>query len=145
MPEFTPYRIEAEIEDVVRRFESCTYTPEEFFHARHLTVAAWYFLQLDFDAAAERMSESLRRFIRHHGKMGYHETITAFWLRLVGHHVRKARENASHRDVVTIVNAIMSRLADKNLIYEHYSRELIGSPDAKARCVAPDLKPLGES
>src|ERR1700758_3208143 len=39
------------IEDVVRRFETCSYTPEEFVHARHLTVAAWCFATMESDGA----------------------------------------------------------------------------------------------
>jgi hypothetical protein len=139
MPPFTPYRTEAEIEEVVQRFETCAYTPEEFFHARHLTVAAWYFLRLDTRTAEERMREGLLKFIRHHGKNGYHETITEFWLRLVNHRVRQAEAG---RDSVAPVNEIVAALSDKSLINKHYSRELLGSPDAKSTCVAPDLAPM---
>ena len=139
MPEFKPYRTEAEIIQVVERFEACTFTPEEFFHHRHLTVAAWYFLRLDKRIAEERMRAGLRKFIRHHGKNGYHETITEFWLRLVAHHVCHARPGG---DSLALVNQIVERFGDKGLINEHYSRELLASPDAKARRVAPDLAPL---
>src|ERR1700751_6190122 len=47
------YRTEQEIEDVVHRFESCAYTPEEFVHARHLTVAAWFFATMEPAAAKD--------------------------------------------------------------------------------------------
>jgi hypothetical protein len=139
MPPFTPYRTEAEIEEVVQRFESCTYTPEEFFHARHLTVAARYFLTLDTRTAEERMREGLLKFIRHHGKNAYHETITEFWLRQVSHGVRQAEPS---RDSVAVVNEIVTALSDKNLIYQHYSRALLESADAKAKWVKPDLAPM---
>jgi hypothetical protein len=139
MPPFTPYRTEAEIEEVVQRFEACTYAPEEFFHARHLTAAAWYFLKLDTRTAEERMREGLLKFIRHHGKNAHHETITEFWLRLVNHRVRQVETS---RDSIALVNEIVASLSDKNLIYQHYSRKLLESPDAKARWVAPDLAPM---
>jgi hypothetical protein len=139
MPQFTPYRTEADIEHVVKRFEARAFTPEEFSHARHLTVAAWYFLQLDERTAEERMRAGLRKFIRHHGKNGYHVTITEFWLRLVVHHVRRSHPG---RDSVALVNQIVKRLGNKSLINKHYSRELLASPDARARWVAPDLFPL---
>jgi len=78
------YRTKEEIEDVVRRFETCSYTPEEFVHARHLTVAAWCFATMESEAAREKMRAGLRHFIAHHGKNGYHVTITEFWLERVG-------------------------------------------------------------
>jgi len=143
MPLFTPYRTEAEIEDVVQRFETCAYTPQEFFHARHLTVAAWYSMHFDQKTAEESVRTGLLKFIRHHGKNAYHETITEFWLRLVSsqvHQLTSGRDSATPNHEV--VNEIVERLHDKNLIYKHYSRELLASPDAKARWVAPDLAPL---
>ena len=36
------YHTTAEIKDVVHRFESCQFAKQEFTHAHHLAVAAWY-------------------------------------------------------------------------------------------------------
>ena len=54
------YCTEQEIENVVLRFESCSYTPEEFVHARHLTVAAWCFAIMEPVAARQKMRAGLR-------------------------------------------------------------------------------------
>jgi hypothetical protein len=140
MTELPHYTAEAEIEEVVRRFESCEYATEEFFHARHLTVAAWYFLQFDGPVARERMRAGLVKFISHHGRHGFNETITEFWLRMVEDQIRATR--GTGRKPVAIVNEIVSRLGDKSVIYLHYSREKLESAEAKAGCVMPDLKPL---
>jgi hypothetical protein len=137
MPEFERYRSEAEIEEVVRRFESCDYQPEEFFHARHLTVAAWYFLLFDTKAAEERMRAGLRKFIRHHGKNGYHATITEFWLRLVN---RILQETRPGDDFVSRVNQVVEALANKTLIYEYYSAGRLDTPEAKTAWIEPELK-----
>lgn len=141
MPEFERYRREAEIEEVVRRFEACEYKPEEFFHARHLTVAAWYFLHLDAPGAEERMRAGLRKFIRHHGKNGYHVTITEFWLWVVK---KTLRELGPDGDSLSRVNLVVERLNNKSLIYEYYSREQLDSPEAKATLVEPDLKRISD-
>jgi hypothetical protein len=139
MTEFKPYWSEAEIEDVVRRFESCEFKPEEFFHARHLTVAAWYFLHFDEKTASERMRAGLVKFIRHHGKNGYHETITEFWLRSVRDALRETEQSDG---LVMRVNRVVAALDDKHLIYEYYSHERVDSAKAKAGWVEPDLKAL---
>jgi len=144
MAGFVGYRSEAEIEEVVRRFEECTFTPEEFVHARHLTVATWYFLRHDAETAAERMRAGLWKFIRHHGKNGYHETITGFWLRMVERESRNAGrlDGNGGGDVVAAVNAIVERLTNKDLIYRYYSRERVGSAEAKAGWIEPDVREL---
>ena len=111
------YRTEEEIEDVVRRFENCSYTPEEFVHARHLTVAAWYFATMESKAAQEKMRAGLRQFIAHHGKNGYHVTITEFWLARVEKLV--AEQHDAEKGLVPLVNSVVERCSDKNLIYEY--------------------------
>ncbi len=139
MPEFTAYRTVAEIEEVVRRFETCEYKPAEFTHAKHVTVAAWYLSHGDKEAAKERMRLGLLRFIRHHGKNAFHETITQFWIEMVVHRLRRANSTS---DLISNINEIVSRLGDKNLIYEYYSRALLDSPEAKAEWVEPNLKSI---
>jgi hypothetical protein len=137
MPKFEGYRSEGEIEQVVRQFESCEYQPEEFVHARHLTVAVWYFLHFDTRAAEEHMRAGLLKFIRHHGKNRYHVTITEFWLRLVKHTLR---ETGPGEDFVSRVNQVVENLNDKNLIHQYYSRDRLQTPEAKAAWTEPDIQ-----
>jgi hypothetical protein len=141
MPDAPHYRTKEEIEDVVRRFETCSYTPEEFVHAHHLTVVAWCFATMESEAAREKMRAGLRRFISHHGKNGYHVTITEFWLERVGKLVAEVREGED--GLVPLVNSVVERFRDKNLIYEFYSRERIASTEAKAARIEPDIKSQG--
>ena len=138
MPDALHYRTKEEIEDVVRRFETCSYTPEEFVHARHLTVAAWCFATMESEAAREKMRAGLRRFIAHHGKNGYHVTITEFWLERVEKLVAELREKEG--GLVPLVNSVVERCRDKNLIYEFYSHERISSAEAKRAWIEPDIK-----
>ncbi len=134
------YRTEADIEEVVRRFEECSYAPEEFVHARHLTVAASYFARCEPETARDRMRSGLLKFIKHHGKNGYHVTITEFWLRLVENLVTESKSR--DEELVALVNKVTAHCRDKNLIYEHYSRERLASPEAKSSRLEPDLRQL---
>jgi hypothetical protein len=138
MPEALRYQTEEEIEDVVRRFETCSCSPEEFVHARHLTVAASYFAKMGSEAAREKMRAGLRRFIAHHGKNGYHVTITEFWLETVAKLVAELLEG--EKSLVELVNSVIAQCSDKDLIYKFYSRERIASAEAKAARIKPDIK-----
>jgi hypothetical protein len=139
MPELPPYRSETEIEEVVRRLESCKCSPADFGHGQHLAVATWYVLKFGPSVAAGKMRESLLRYTTFHGRNRYHETITMFWLRAVELHVRQM---CDARDSVEIVNEVVATLGDKNLISRHYSAEKIASAEAKANWTEPDLAPL---
>lgn len=113
----------------VRRFENCEYGLKEFAHREHLRVA-WTYLKLyGYDTALVRMRQGLRRFSAHHGKMGYNETITVFWLRLL----------ASHLDDDA---ARVLRRYNKEELFRYFSRELVMSDRAKREWVEPDLRAL---
>ena len=133
------YADEREIERLVRGFEDLTLPPQEFDHAGHLTVALWYLARRGETEASERMRGGLRKFAAYHGSNLYHETITLFWLRVVSAFLR--REGAG-RALHEVANLLAASRADKRLVFDYYSPELIGTDEAKSSWVEPDLKPF---
>ena len=139
----TKYESENEIREVVERFETCVYAAEEFTHARHLTVACWYLSTLSPDAALARMRDGLLRFTAHHGKHGYHETLTRFWMLLL-------EESLAGQPLGTPltekVNNAVKCFESKEVAFEYYSRERVLSEAARREWVEPDLRalPVGE-
>jgi hypothetical protein len=139
MTQAISYANKDEVREVAHRFESCEYALTEFTHARHITVAVVYLAEDDFEAAMAKMRVGLIAFSSHHGKMGYNETITRFWLLAVSNFV-SALQNESLADRA---NAAITHFTDKNLIYRHYTRERLFSPTAVSKWVEPDLHPMG--
>ncbi|HZT59399.1 MAG TPA: hypothetical protein VFA21_12385 [Pyrinomonadaceae bacterium] len=139
------FRTTDEILALVRGFEDCRLPREEWTHAAHLTVALWHLLQYDWPEAVERVRSGIERYNAAHGIVatptgGYHETLTIFWLRRVRSFLESGRNEA--RSLVALANELVAS-ADKNLPLEHYTRELLFSPEARARWVEPDLKTIG--
>ena len=133
------YRTDQDVREVAERFESCSYALHEFTHARHITVAVLYLYDFGLEAAMTKMRESLHRFSAHHGKMGYNETITRFWLVLVRHYLQASRQQKS---LAVLANEAVERFADKNLLFRHYTRQRALVDEAKRDWVEPDLLPL---
>jgi len=131
-----PYKSDVEVEQVVHRLECCDFALDEFTHAAHLTVAAAYLSSYGEDSAMDHMRESLLRFSRHHGRMGYHETITRFWLRMI------AAQPVCPQPLYERVNEVISRFADKDLVFQYYSRERLLSDVAKREWVEPEKSPF---
>jgi hypothetical protein len=79
------YKLESEIEAVVRGFETCTTDKLNFKHKDHLTVAVVYLQELSVAEAVERMREALLAFLDHHGvpREKYNEAVTVFWIEQV--------------------------------------------------------------
>ena len=133
------YADEREVEALVRGLEDLTLPPQEFDHAGHLTVALWYLARLGGPEAAERMRGGLKKFAAHHGSNLYHETITLFWLRVVGAFLRTEREG---RALHELANLLATSRGNKRLVFDYYSPRLIESNEAKSAWVEPDVQPF---
>jgi len=133
------YKSDDEIRALVSAFETCAFHPSEFRHYQHLTVALWYVWHLSFEEAKGKVTNGIRRLAETYGKMGYHETITIFWLRMVSSF---AAEHKSKSPLLTTANALIEKYDDKDLIRRYYSEELLNSATAKAEWIEPDLTSL---
>ena len=135
----TFYNNEAEIEVVVRRFESCKTGKGEFKHRDHLTVALWYLSVTSLEEAIDRMRAGLLRFLDHHGvdRKKYNETLTVFWIEMVW---RTLNEIEPQTSLVEKCNRVIETLQNPDLAFEYYSAELMWSNEARTSWVAPDLK-----
>jgi len=131
------YQDEDAIREVVRKFERCQYAAEEFTHVRHLTVACWYLCTLPEKEALDRMREGLLRFTAHHGKHGYHETITRFWIELLADHLGHMPAGMSLTDKT---NNALEHHGNKEVLFSFYSRERVMSERARRAWVEPDRR-----
>jgi hypothetical protein len=133
------YQTDDELRSIVDEFEACSFHPSEFRHHQHLAVVLWFVANLPYDDACERMKRGIQRLAATYGKTGYHETITEFWLRMT----RAFLLRDEHAESIAVrANQLIEEYADKNLILDYYSAELLASEQAKAGWVEPDLKPL---
>jgi len=135
----TIHRSDAEVAEVVRKFETCALLPQEFDHRAHLTVALYFLANFPAEIATARMREGLRRLIAHYKDTGYHETITLFWLKLVR---RFLDESVGDQRLADVANALLEKFGDSRLLFEYYSRELIQTEKARAEWVEPNLRKL---
>ncbi len=78
--------------DFIGRFEAGTLTKEEWTHAAHLRVAAYYISNFSPLEAGVRIRTGIRHLNECLGGVndkdsGYHETLTEFWIREVRAHL----------------------------------------------------------
>jgi hypothetical protein len=126
-------------EDVLRALAQGELPADESPHRAHLRLA-WTLLRRDgFEAGALAVADALRTIAARHGAAAkYHETLTAFWIRIVSHAMR--REPAARS-----LEELLERfplLADPSLPRRHWSGETLAGDAARARWVEPDLRPL---
>ena len=100
------YQSEAEIQNVVRGFETCETGADDFTHPDHIVVAVSYLHAMDREAALDRMRAGLLRFLGHHvgDTTKYSEEITRFWIERVD---QRLNELGSEMSLVEKCNLIV--------------------------------------
>ena len=110
----------------------------EFGHREHIHLAWRELHDHEPGEALTRVEAAIRHLAAAHGEPEkFHRTITAAWMALVAHHLHEAPELE--------FDAFVDRfpaLLDSRLLRRHFSAELIASPTARERPLAPDLRPL---
>ena len=132
------------LREFMRAFEGGNLPKSGRNHAAHVAVGMWYFSLLPAPEAAARVGEGIRAYNRAQGVRttathGYHETITLFWLRVTHRFLCEDRST----NLLDRVNAFLRAYrAREDMIFEHYSRELLRSWKARCSWIDPDLQPL---
>ena len=128
-----------DVEDVVKRFESCETAKDAFRHQDHLAVAVYYVEAFDVATALTRMRESLHRFLDHHqiDRQKYHETLTVFWIEMVAKYLRSSNEKLSLSEKC---RKVQEAFGNKDFALEFYSPEVLWSDAARRSFIAPDKK-----
>lgn len=126
-------------ETFVQAFLQGSLHPAHFHHRDHVRLA-WYLVRQHGQEAAMRLiTTSIHTFASQHGQEAkYHETLTQFWVKIVAHVVKHHPEHASFEAFL----ATFPHLLDKSLPYQHWQRETMDSPAARAQWVEPDLLAL---
>lgn len=112
-------------------------------HRTHLIVALWHVHQYPAPEALDRMRAGILGILAANGirttpDNGYHETITAAWLRLLAGFLAKAPP----APLPALAEDAVAAFADQEILLRHYSRERILSPEARAAWVEPDIEAL---
>jgi len=139
----TAFRTTDEIRDLVAAFEDTTLPYGRWTHAAHLAVGTWYTLWYGRAQAMPRMRVALQRYNAAHAhepmKVGYHETMTGFWLWAID---RALRQMPVERSLAELVNGVVEAHADRQLPLRYYTRDRLMSPAARRTWTEPDVRPL---
>src|ERR1700732_3357070 len=115
--------ITAADQQFVAAFEAGQIANQDFHHRDHLRLAWIQIRRLGLERASDAVTAAIRQFAARHGHADrYHETMTRFWLRVVGRAITGPPPLPSDA-----LLAAEPHLLDKNLPYRHWSRERMAS------------------
>ncbi|MBX9694450.1 MAG: hypothetical protein K2Z81_18835 [Cyanobacteria bacterium] len=121
------------------KFEKCTLSGKCWTHEAHIRMAWLRMEQSDsFEEALDRIRSGIKAFNSSVQSVGYHETITVAFARVI-HSKRRLSKGSSNWQAFLEENEV---LLSKNCLLEFYSAELLKSDEARHFFVEPDLKPL---
>lgn len=137
------YGSEAELAEILRKFEDATIGRDDWKHAEHMVVALFYLREMDLEAATAKMRSGILNLLVNGfevdlaKEMPYHETITVFWMRLVADYLGRTNGGS----LLAKANEL-AKLYDKDYPLRFYSRGLLFSDAARRSYVEPDLQNL---
>ena len=132
---------EASLVRFIQEFEQGTLPRAQWTHAAHLTVAAWYLLTLPESEAIERVRTGIRHYNECAGTQntpdsGYHETLTRFWLGIVGGFLAQSDGRAGRLEQA---RRVVREFGDKRDLYrKYYSFDVVQSRPERREWVPPD-------
>ena len=134
------YGSEAELAEILRKFEDATIGRDDWKHAEHMVVALFYLHEMDLEAATAKMRSGILNLLVRgfevdlSKEMPYHETITVFWMRLVNDYLNRTNGGS----LLDKANELAA-LYDKDHPLKFYSKEVLFSDAARKAFVEPDL------
>ena len=134
-------RDEQALKEFIGQFEQGTLPKPIWTHGAHLAVGTWYLMTLPEETAVEQVRTGIRHYNDCVGTAntqdsGYHETLTLFWLRMIGQFLRgKGNGWCKLEAVRAVVEEFGSR---RDLFKKYYSFDVVASREARAGWIAPD-------
>lgn len=117
-------------------FEQCSLGAKCWNHAAHIRIG-WIILNEEptFESALHRIRNGIQRFNSTNNSIGYHETITVAFARLI---------NAKRlpTDTWTTFSEKNRDLFDKACLSRYYSSVILKSDQARYHFLEPDCQPL---
>lgn len=129
------------LEQLVAAFCDCTLPKSEWTHEAHLRVGLWHVLQMGEVAAMEALRARIRAYNESVGgkntdREGYHETITQFYVKVIGEFLRGA---TAARPAAELAEELIRDYGDRDLPLRYYSKARLQSTEARLAYLEPDL------
>ena len=113
-------------------------TPKPFGHRQHLEAAVQAVDRFGVAAGELVIRGVLKATAARDGAPDkYHDTVTRFWVQLVAHTMRTTGSD----DLDSLIDACPP-LIQKESLAAHWSRQALGSTEARSGWRDPDLEPL---
>jgi hypothetical protein len=130
--------ISAEDQAFLDLFEQCTLQKTCWTHEAHIRFA-WLRMEQckTFDEALDKIRIGIQAYNSSVQSVGYHETITVAFARLI--HAKRQKTRAATWQEFLHEN---EDLLLKRCLLEFYSKEILAGKEARSAFVEPDKKPL---
>jgi hypothetical protein len=130
-----PFASDADVVEMVAKFERCEWPYPRWTHRAHLGVALYYLQKYPFEVALTRVRHHIPLYNRTCGDpSGYHDTITVLFMRRVQRYLN------DHPGELSLTAAIEELTAVCNMQWplQYYSPERLWSAEARDGWIEPD-------
>lgn len=124
--------------EFIVNFENLSIAPHHFTHKAHIRLAWIHINKYGIDKATVNIVHQIKNFVTHlNAQDKFNHTLTVAAVKTVHHFIKKTHTN-NFQDFLNQNPRLLSSF--KELIYSHYSNDLIHSAAAKNAYLEPDLQ-----
>jgi hypothetical protein len=139
-----PFATDDDVRTLLAAFHNGSLPRSAWNHRAHMTVALSFGRAFAAAAALNGMRDAILRYNASVGIVstpdeGFHESITVFYMHLVGVHVAR---HAIPGSLALDANTFMDDWGRPTLPFDYYSKQRLFSRRARAQWEPPDLQPL---
>jgi len=132
---------EEQFDKFIKGFENGALPRLAWTHSAHLAVASWYLISFPENEAIQRVRAGIRHYnecagIENTPDSGYHETLTMFWLGILGEFLKASSNGGNKLDLIR--SAVREFRPQRDLYRKYYSFDVVASREARANWVLPD-------
>ena len=143
----SPFATDDDVRTLLTAFHETLLPRSAWNHRAHMSVALSFGRALPADQALNAMRVGILKFNESVGivstpDVGYHETITSFYIDVI---TLRVVANPAPHSLAHDANSLMDVWGRPDLPLDFWSRELLFSRDARARWVAPDRHALPDA
>lgn len=111
-----------------------------FHHKEHVQVTYTLLVDNDIKSTYSLIKKGILDILNYVGvdTSKYHETMTYAWVLIVNYFMKKTKKCKSFEDFISL----NPKLLDKEILYYHYSKELISTDKSKEKIVEADIQKI---
>jgi len=129
-----------EEKEYLNSFINTTLDLSKFHHNEHLLITYTLLVDKDIEQTYQFIKDGILNILKKAkvDSSKYHVTMTYGWILIIKYFMKKTKKCKSFKEFISL----NSQLLNTNILYLHYSKNLLDSNESKIKILNPDIQDI---